>query len=50
MWIWSHKDLEPYAPQIDMNAKDSPSVDIKLKGDGALDVHDDAPIIANLQV
>jgi hypothetical protein len=24
-------------------------VDIKSKGDGALDVHDDAPIIANLQ-
>jgi hypothetical protein len=32
-----------------MNTKDSPSVDIKSKGDGALDVHDDAPIIANLQ-
>jgi hypothetical protein len=35
------------APEIDTNTKDFPSVDIKSKGDGALDVHDDAPIIAN---
>jgi hypothetical protein len=35
--------------QIDMSIGDSFSVKIESKGDGALDLHDDAPIITYLQ-
>jgi hypothetical protein len=49
-YLWTLLGCFRDAPQVDMSTKNSPSMDIKLKGDGALDVHDDAPIIPNLQV
>jgi hypothetical protein len=38
------------APNIDMNTKDSHGVKIVLKGDDVFDIHDDAFVIAYLEV
>lgn len=38
------------APHIDMNTKDSHGVKIVLEGDDAFDIHDDAFVIAYLEV
>jgi hypothetical protein len=35
--------------QIDMSTRDSYGVEIKSNGNGALDLHDDAPVITYLR-